>query len=227
MSKIIVAVDGMTYYEAKERGIFSILAKACEKRRIWGIKISDMLYGGDATKIISSLKNDYRLGIMADVKLHDIPSTMENSVNKLVAAGANIVTIHCSSNFRPRRPELLKYLAGVTALTSFTNLEIKWIYDKNHEEIVRAFSDIALMNNYEYILGSVKDFHMIEDTPLKKICTGIRPSWYRERHDQVRIASLKDAIRTEADYVVIGRPILMSSGITDAIEKVYEECDQA
>jgi len=227
MTKIIVAVDGMTYYEAREKGILSVLAKACEKRRIWGIKINDMLYGGNAMKIISSLKDDYKFGIMVDVKLHDIPSTMENSINKLVAAGANIVTVHCSSNFRPRRQELLKYLAGVTALTSFTNLEIKWIYDKNHAEIVRAFSDIALMNNYEYILGSVKDFQTIDDNPLKKICTGIRPSWYRERHDQVRVASIKDALRAEADYIVVGRPIIMSGGITDAIEKVYEECEQS
>jgi orotidine-5'-phosphate decarboxylase len=226
MAKIIVAVDGMTYYDAREKGILSVLAKACEKRKIWGIKISDMLYGGDAMKITSSLKDDYKFGIMVDVKLHDIPSTMENSINKLVAAGANIVTIHCSSNFRPKRPEILKYIAGVTALTSFTNLEIKWIYDKNYEEIVRAFSDIALMNNYEYILGSVKDFQYINDNPLKKICTGIRPSWYRERHDQVRIASIKDAVRTEADYIIIGRPILMSGNIAEAIDKVFEECDQ-
>lgn len=226
MAKIIVAVDGMTYYEAREKGILSVLTKACEKRKIWGIKISDMLYGGDAMKIISSLKDDYKFGIMVDVKLHDIPSTMENSINKLVAAGANIVTIHCSSNFRPKRQESLKYIAGVTALTSFTNLEIKWIYDKNYEEIVRAFSDIALMNNYEYILGSVKDFQYISDNPLKKICTGIRPSWYRERHDQVRIASIKDAVRTEADYIIIGRPILMSGNISEAIDKIYEECGQ-
>lgn len=225
MAKIIIAVDGMTYFEARERGILSVLSKACEKRLIWGIKISDMLYGGDAIKIISSLKDEYKLGIMADVKLHDIPSTMENSITKLVSAGANIVTIHCSSNFRPRRTELSKYLAGVTTLTSFTNLEIKWIYDKNYEDIVRAFSDIALMNNYEYILGSVKDFHLIQDTPLKKICTGIRPSWYQDRHDQVRIASIKDAIRTEADYIVIGRPVIMSSGISEAIDKVYKECE--
>jgi ribosomal protein L36 len=43
-------------YEVREKGIISVLAKACEKRKIWGIKIGDMLYGGDAMKIISSLK---------------------------------------------------------------------------------------------------------------------------------------------------------------------------
>ena len=223
MTGIIVALDGVTFNTAREEGTLSTLSKACEKSMIWGIKISDMLYSGDVTKIISSLKDEFKLGVMVDVKLHDIPSTMENSITKLVGTGANIVTIHCSSNYRPKNTGLLKYIAGVTALTSFTNLEIKWIYDKTHEEIVRAFSDIALMNNYEYILGSVKDMTYIQDNPLKKICTGVRPAWYKERHDQVKISSIKEAVRIEADYIVIGRPITMSERLMEAIERVYSE----
>jgi orotidine-5'-phosphate decarboxylase len=63
----------------------------------------------------------------------------------------------------------------------------------------------------------------IRDTPLKKICTGIRPSWYRERHDQVRIASVKEALRTEANFIVIGRPITSADNMTEAIERVFSE----
>ena len=223
MTKMIVALDGITFKQAVETGILSALSKTREKGMIWGIKINDMLYSGDAVKIISSLKDEYKLGVMVDVKLHDIPSTMENSIGKLVGAGANIVTIHCSSNYRPKNTGLLKYIAGVTALTSFTDLEIKWIYDKTHEDIVRAFSDIALMNSYEYIMGSVKEMNYIQENPLKKICTGIRPSWYQERHDQVRIASVKEALRTETDFVVIGRPITTASNIPETIERIYME----
>jgi orotidine-5'-phosphate decarboxylase len=223
MTRIIVALDGVTFGYAVERGILATFSKACERSMIWGIKVSDMLYSGDAAKIISSLKDDFKLGVMVDVKLHDIPSTMENCIGRLVGAGGNIVTIHCSSNYRPKNTGFLKYLAGVTALTSFTDLEIKWIYDKTYEEIVRAFSDIALMNNYEYVVGSVKEMNYIPDTPLKKICTGIRPSWYRERHDQVRIATVKEALRTEADFIVIGRPITSAGNIVEAIERVFSE----
>ena len=102
MARIIVALDGVTFGYAMEKGTLAALSKACEKGMIWGVKISDVLYSGDATKIISSLKDDFKMGIMVDVKLHDIPSTMENSIGRLVGAGANIVTIHCSSNYRPR-----------------------------------------------------------------------------------------------------------------------------
>lgn len=223
ISQIIVAVDGMTYNSAREMGMLTSLAKAREKGMIWGIKINDMLYSGDVIKIIASLKDEYKLGVMVDTKLHDIPSTMENCISKLVGAGSNIISIHSSSNFRPKKKELLSYLAGVTALTSFTDLEVKWIYDKSRDEIVKDFSDIALMNNYGYIIGSVKDLEAIADNPLKKICTGVRPAWYTERHDQVRISSLKDAARVEPDFIVIGRPITKSENIYDAIEKIYSE----
>jgi orotidine-5'-phosphate decarboxylase len=223
MTSLIVALEGMTFNEARESGKFSTLAKACEKKMIWGVQISDMLYSAEASKIISSLKDEFKLGIMIDVKLHDIPSHMENSINKLVGAGANIVTIHCSSNFRPKNTGLLKYLAGIMALTSFTDLEIKWIYDKTHDEIIRAFSDIALMNNYEYIVGSVKDIELIKENPLKKICSGVRPAWYRERHDQVRVASVREAMQTESEFIVVGRPITTANNMMAAIERLSEE----
>lgn len=223
MAEIIVAVEGISHRQVKEKGILSILSRAKEQKLIWGVKINDMLYSGDVSQILSSLHNDYGLGIMADVKLHDIPSTMENSIATLVGAGADIITIHCSSNFRPRNEEILRHLAGVTSLTSFTDLEVKWIYDKSTEEIVRAFSDIALMNHYEYIVSSVKDLHFIQGNPLKKICTGIRPSWYPDRHDQVRVSSVREAIRMEADFIVLGRPIMGQEDVEKAIEKVFAE----
>jgi orotidine-5'-phosphate decarboxylase len=223
MAEIIVAVDGYSYQSAKENGILAQLSKAKERKLIWGIKINDMLYSGDASVILSGLRDDYGLGIMADVKLHDIPTTMENSIAKLVGGGADIVSIHCSSNFRPKNEETLKHIAGVTTLTSFTDLEIKWIYDKSTEEIVKAFSDIALMNHYEYIVSSVKDLIYIQGNPLKKICTGVRPPWYPDRQDQIRVSSVKEAIRMEADFIVLGRPIIDGENILTAIEKIFME----
>lgn len=223
MTEIIVAVDGCAFEEAREKGILDKLSQAHAKGMIWGIKINDMLYSGDVPTMLSLLKGEFGLNVLADVKLHDIPSSMENSLGRLVAAGADVVTVHCSSNFRPARTELLKHIAGVTVPTSFTNLEIKWIYERGTGEIVKDFADMALMNRYEYVLGSVQGLRYIEDSPLKKICTGIRPHWYANRHDQVRVDSVKEAVRQEADYIVVGRPIIDSDDIVAAVEKIYAE----
>lgn len=223
MTEIIIAVDGLTFREAKENGLFSSLAKACRQKMIWGVKISDMFYSGDVPSIIHELKHDFGFGVMADVKIHDTQTTMENSIGRLVDAGADIVTVHCSSNFRPKKAELLRHLAGVTTLTSFTDLEVKWIYDRSTEEIVKAFADIALMNHYESIFCSVKDLTYIQENPLRKICSGIRPHWHLDRDDQVRIASVKEAVRMGADAIVIGRPVIKSDNLLDAIEKIYSD----
>jgi orotidine-5'-phosphate decarboxylase len=223
MTQLIVALDNISHLQAKERGILSILAEAREAGMIWGVKINDMLYSGDPSVTIHSLRDEFRLGVMADVKLHDIPSTMENSINKLVTAGADIITVHCCSNFKPENKGVLHYLAGVIALTSFTDIEIKWIYDKTHESIVKEFSDIALMNRYEYIFGSVRDVSLVQDNPIKKICTGIRPSWYQDRHDQIRVSSVKEAVQIDADYIVVGRPVTMADDILGAIKRLYNE----
>ena len=58
MTQIIVALDNLTFSEANENGTLADLSQACEKNMIWGVKVNDMLYSGDATKIIASLKND-------------------------------------------------------------------------------------------------------------------------------------------------------------------------
>jgi len=223
MMEIIIAVDGMTFREAKEKGLFSSLAEACRQKMIWGVKISDMLYSGDVPSIISELKQDFGFGVMTDMKIHDTQTTMENSIGRLVNAGADIVTVHCSSNFRPKKAELLRHIAGVTTLTSFTDLEVKWIYDRNTEEIVKAFADIALMNHYESIFCSVKDLTYIQENPLRKICSGIRPHWHLDRDDQVRIASVKEAARMGADAIVIGRPVIKADNLLDAIGKIYAD----
>jgi orotidine-5'-phosphate decarboxylase len=223
MTEVIVAVDGYSFEEAEEQQILDKLALVHSRQLIWGIKISDMLYGGDVPKIISSLKTKYGLNVMADMKLHDIPSSIENSLKRLVNTGADIVTVHCSSNFRPVATDLLTHIAGVTVPTSLTNLEVKWLYNRGTADIVKDFADLAQMNGYEYILGSVRGLKYIEDTPLRRICTGVRPHWYPHRHDQVRVDSVKDAVRQEAHYIVLGRPIIDSGDIVQAVEKLSEE----
>ncbi len=220
MTELIVAVDGLSFEEAKSKKIFEKLKIAKERKMVWGVKINDMLFSGSCPEIIRSLKEDYGLSVFADTKLHDIPTTMENCLTRLVAQGADIVSVHCSANFRPKNEKLLKHIAGFTVLTSFTDLQVKWIYDKTREEMTKNFADIALMNGYWYIVLSAKSLNSIRDYPLKKICTGIRPHWFPQRNDQIAVSSIKEAVRSEADYIVMGRPLLESTDLLEAIEKV-------
>ncbi|MBW6486047.1 MAG: hypothetical protein K0B01_07885 [Syntrophobacterales bacterium] len=59
MTKLILAMDNMGFEQARNKGILSLLAEAREAGMIWGVKINDMLYSGDAAKIIASLNGSF------------------------------------------------------------------------------------------------------------------------------------------------------------------------
>lgn len=223
MTELIVAVDGYSYDEAKGKGVLDALKIAKERKLIWGIKISDMLFSGSSPEIIRDLKGTYGLSVFADAKLHDIPNTIENSLRRLVGSGADLVSVHLSSLFRPRDEELLKHIAGFTVLTSFTDLQVRLIYERRVEDLVKDLADVALSNSYRYIVLPVRALDLIRDYPLKKICSGIRPHWFPDRKDQISVASVREAQAKGADYIVIGRPIMESRTIIEAIEKVHQE----
>jgi orotidine-5'-phosphate decarboxylase len=44
-----------------------------------------------------------------------------------------------------------------------------------------------------------------------------------DRHDQVRVSSIKETIRMGADFIVLGRPITRQEDILKAIERVFAE----
>ena len=68
---------------------------------------------------------------------------------------------------------------------------------------------------------SLKDFKI----DGKVICPGIRPDWYQEADDQKRTMTPKEAVTAGADLLVIGRPILRSDNVLEAIERTNEEVE--
>jgi orotidine-5'-phosphate decarboxylase len=65
----------------------------------------------------------------------------------------------------------------------------------------------------------VSDMNLVQENPLKKICTGIRPPWHPERHDQICIATVRDALRTEPEFIVVGRPITTAGNMIDGCDR--------
>ncbi len=194
-SKIIVALDGISNKKALRTA--SIL-----KGHVWGFKVSDLLF--EDAMIIGKLK---KFGnVFADVKLHDIPNTVSNSVKRLSALGADFITVHSDGGIEMMKAA--KQSAGrsrILAVTILTSLEA------NPRKLLKLTRD-TLRANIDGIVCSGHDLPYINrirgSKSLLRIVPGIRPSWYREKDDQKRTITPQEAVKLGADYLVIGRPIL-------------------
>jgi orotidine-5'-phosphate decarboxylase len=53
---------------------------------------------------------------------------------------------------------------------------------------------------------------------------GVRPAW-AGKDDQKRVMTPGEAIRTGADFIVVGRPVLKAPDRKAAVQKILEEMD--
>lgn len=206
-NKIIVALDGISEKEA-------LRTARILKGYVWGFKVNDLLF--ENKKIISKLK---KFGnVFADAKLHDIPNTVANSVQRLSRAGADMITVHASGGVEmmkaaKRNANQSKILA-VTILTS----------DKaNPKKVIKLLQD-AIKAKADGIVCSGRDLKVVGNIPrsesLLKIVPGIRPKWYKKKDDQKQVMSPKEAIKLGADYLVIGRPIIKSKNYINTLDNL-------
>lgn len=155
----------------------------------------------------------------ADIKVYDIPETVEASVRKLVGRGASFVTVHAHENMiraavkgRGEHPEL-KILA-VTVLTSldsgdlremgFPQLDVKELVLDRAKRMLKAGCDGVISSGLE-----VSSLRLEYGENFLIVVPGIRPvdNTRERRDDQKRIVDVEMAFKNGADYVVVGRPI--------------------
>lgn len=204
--KIIVSLDGMSEKEA-----LKIAGKLCG--HVWGFKVNDILYGN--INIIRELKKFGK--VFVDVKLHDIPNTVSNSVKRISKLGADIITVHASGGMDMMKSA--KKNAGkckIIAVTVLTSSSLKSTNDVMElvQHAIKARVDGIVCSGQE--LESVKKLHGAKS--LIKIVPGIRPKWYKTKDDQKRTMTPNEALEFGADYLVIGRPLTKSKNILKTLQ---------
>jgi orotidine-5'-phosphate decarboxylase len=155
----------------------------------------------------------------ADIKVYDIPETVEASVKKLVGRGASFATVHAHENMiraavkgRGEHKDL-KILA-VTVLTSLDSSDLRemGVPDVDVKQLVLARARRMLQAGCDGVVSSGLEVsslrHEYGDNFLI-VVPGIRPVENRleGRDDQKRVVDVETAFRNGADYVVVGRPI--------------------
>ncbi len=208
MNEIIVALDRLNIHNAIE------LAQALSGK-VWGFKVNDLLIE-HGTSIINQLKR-YG-GVFADPKLHDIPNTVMNSVDRISLAGADMITVHVSGG-RQMLDAAMKSarkskIIGVTMLTSLNPGYIRDIYRGYPLE---RLSDLVVDSKIHGVVCAAQELPFWSLIDLIKVVPSVRPFGPLMGDDQFRSCET-----VETEYIVIGRPITQAKDPLEALQKIKE-----
>jgi orotidine-5'-phosphate decarboxylase len=171
------------------------------------------------------------LPIFLDLKLHDIPNTVEQGLRSLMqlAPAPAIINVHAQGGLammqaaRKAVPASTKLIA-VTVLTSLTHDDcINTGHDPEHStaDLAMILAQLTHQAGLDGVVCSPHDLDVIRSVLPRDFLTvvpGIRPQG-ADAQDQKRIATPKAAVEAGADILVIGRAI---TGAADPVLAAHE-----
>ena len=180
----------------------------------------------------------HRLPIFLDLKLHDIPETVERAVAAAASHGVAYLTVHASGGRAMleravRRAEResggAMTILAVTVLTSSTDATLAEVgIGGDVAAQVDRLATVALDAGVRgFVCSPLEVAHLRARAPhAKLVVPGVRQSG-SEAHDQARVATPAEAIRAGADLLVIGRPIRDAADPAAAAASIGREIDGA
>ena len=156
--------------------------------------------------------------IFLDLKLHDIPNTVEKGLQALIKIKPLFTTVHISGGddmmSSSRTSKKSTKILGVSILTSLDSNQTKKYYNqKNVSALVKKFAKEAEKNKLDGVICSPQEIKYIRKIVGKNfiiITPGIRVGNKLNSDDQKRVETPNNAINLGANYLVIGRPITKS-----------------
>ena len=199
-------------------------------------KVGLELISAEGYEVINKLQR-YWVNIFADVKYHDIPTTVGKASQALVRHKPAMFNVHASGGIAMIKAAAenkgCSKLVAVTILTSHDNDETVDIYGGAPIEKVLQFAKFGLEGGADIILCSPHEIALLrkesEFSGMELMTPGVRPAGYAA-DDQKRIMTPGEAIHAGASYLVVGRPILDQPTAAlrrEAAEKILDEMDQA
>ncbi len=171
---------------------------------------------------------DHGFKVFLDLKLHDIPTTVNKAAKVIGKMGISYTTLHTVGGLEMLQAGVEGLLEGsivagndevfplgVTVLTS----------DKNAGESELLYrANLARQSGCKGIVCSGLDLKIVENavSDLVKVVPGIRDADDLP-DDQARIMTPGEAINSGASILVVGRPITKSADPRMASEKIYSQ----
>lgn len=227
--RIMVALD----VPGRDQAI--ALANALRGSGCW-LKVGMELYAYSGPSMIHELKS---LGfpIFLDLKLHDIPTTVERAIRGYVQAGVDMINVHCSGGYdmmaraaaavheEGGRLAVIPKVIGVTVLTSMSELQFKQEMgiERKLQEHVVELAKLAEKAGLDGVVASAKEAAEIRKAAKPEfliVTPGIRPAW-SAADDQMRVLTPYEALAAGSSYLVVGRPITRAEDPRQALERLW------
>ncbi len=225
---VIIALD----FSTKEE-VYSFLDAFTEETVY--VKIGMELYYAYGNEIVRELKQrGYK--IFLDLKLHDIPITVEKAMVNLAKLNVDIINVHASGTIQmmqAAKQGLLKgnpanppKLIAVTQLTSTTEMAMQreLLIDSTMEDTVVKYAKNTNEAGLDGVVCSPLEAKMIKENTRESFLT-ITPGVRRlvdAVGDQKRIMTPEKARENKSDYIVVGRPITKADNPLAVYKEIKE-----
>lgn len=225
--QLITALDVPTRKEAEA------LVERMDDRGVF-FKIGyQLIYGGDGLGLARALKRAGKK-IFMDVKLLDIPNTVEKGVAGLAELGADFVTIHAEPHCMAAAKRAVEgtdtKLLGVTVMTSLDDDDLNASgHAYGVRDLVARRAKQAAEIGIDGVICSAQEIEMVRDLSggqLMAVTPGIRPKG-SAADDQKRIFTPYQAIEAGAAHLVVGRPVYKAEDPFAAAGAINDEIHSA
>ncbi|NLL74779.1 MAG: orotidine-5'-phosphate decarboxylase, partial [Erysipelothrix sp.] len=170
--------------------------------------------------------------IFLDLKLHDIPNTVESAMRGLAKLGVDMTNIHAAGGIEMMEaakrglgdgPQLI----AVTQLTSTSEEQMHHdqLIPVSLNESVVHYAQCAQKAGLEGVVCSPLESRMIKDATGDDFITvtpGVRPST-SDAGDQKRVMTPSQAFKNGSSYIVVGRPITRAANPKLAYDEIAED----
>lgn len=222
-TRVIVALDVETLAQQK-----SLLKKL--KGTVTHYKVGLQLFTAHGKRAVD-LVHKHGGKVFLDLKLFDIPQTVQNAVREAQRLGVHSLSLHllggadmlkaaCAVSPRPK-------LWGVTILTSMAASDVKLLHPKaTLQSTVRNLAHLGWVHGVDATICSPNEVEFLRKSwkhlDLRFVTPGIRPGG-AALNDQKRVMTPGEAAALGIDYVVVGRPITHAADPLRAAQAILAE----
>ncbi|MGJ7922459.1 orotidine-5'-phosphate decarboxylase [Neobacillus sp. LXY-4] len=227
-NSLIIALDF-----ASKQQVFQFLERFDDSESLF-VKVGMELFYQEGPSIVTELK-DKNHQVFLDLKLHDIPNTVNKAMKGLARLGADLVNVHAAGGSAMMTAAIEGLEAGtssglvrpkciaVTQLTSTSEqqMQSEQLIPVSIEESVLHYAGLAQGSGMDGVVCSTWEAGKIRSSlgpDFLTVTPGIRLSTDAVQ-DQKRIATPETAKQAGVSAIVVGRPITQAA---DPVESYFQ-----